>query len=77
MIGERNYVTFCDGDKRKIIAKGKLDYPSPLFLNIVLLVDGFTVNLISISQLCIGFHSMKCTFIDKQHTQLMNGYASS
>ena len=47
-----SYVTFGDGAKGKIKGIGKLARTCSLFLDDVLLVEGLTANLISISQLC-------------------------
>ncbi|GAA0156043.1 hypothetical protein LIER_13627 [Lithospermum erythrorhizon] len=47
-----NYVTFGGGAKGKITGKGTLKVEGLPDLQDVLLVDGLTVNLISISQLC-------------------------
>lgn len=45
------YFTFDDGSKGKLIGNWKLDYPSIPCIDDVLLVDGFTTNIMSISQL--------------------------
>jgi hypothetical protein len=47
-----SYVTFGDGAKGKIKGIGKLNGPELPNLDNVLLVEGLTANLISISQLC-------------------------
>src|ERR1044072_126723 len=47
-----SYVTFSDGAKGKIKGIGKLCRAGSPHLDDVLLVDGLTANLISISQLC-------------------------
>ncbi|GAA0142668.1 hypothetical protein LIER_03512 [Lithospermum erythrorhizon] len=47
-----DHVTFGNGDKGKIIGKGKLNLDGFPHLTDVLLVEGLTANLISISQLC-------------------------
>jgi hypothetical protein len=47
-----SYVTFEDGAKGKIKGIGKLVSPDLPYLDNVLLVEGLTANLISISQLC-------------------------
>lgn len=63
MTGEKNYITylkfegfgqvcFSDGVTQNIVGKGKLKYPGFPPLEDVLLVDGLSTNLISISQLC-------------------------
>lgn len=66
-----NYVTFVNGAKGKIIGKGKIDYHGIPFFNHVLLVNGITTNLISISQLydqdlCVKFNSVECIIIYKK-----------
>lgn len=76
------YVLSGDGSKGKIISKRKLDYPGLPCLNGVLLVDGITSNLISISKLCnrylyANFNRAECTVIHKHHAQLMKGSNST
>lgn len=81
MTGEKNYlkllkpcsnrnVTFCDGDKIKILGKGKMDYPGIPSLDDVLLVECFTKIIISISQLCnqelcVNYNCSECIVTNK------------
>jgi hypothetical protein len=64
-------VIFGDGDKGRIKGIGKLSNPNPLCLDNVLLVEGLTANLISISQLCeqgsnVHFNNSECTILNGQ-----------
>lgn len=93
MIGEKNYlkgvkaysnsyVTLCNGDKGNIIEKGEMDYLCLPCLDDVLLVKGFTINLISMSQLCdqylcVNFNSSECSVTKKHLEQIMKGNISS
>lgn len=59
------YVTFGDGVKGRIKGIGKLVYLGLPSLENVMLVEGLTANLISISQLCdkglkVRFNKSKC-----------------
>lgn len=47
-----NYISFGDGSRGKIVGKCQLDYLALPYHDDVLLVNGLTANLISISQLC-------------------------
>lgn len=63
------YVVDCA--KGNIIGKRNLDYPCITFLNDVILVDGFTANVISINQLfyqdlCVKFDNMEWIIRDEQ-----------
>lgn len=49
-----SYVTLGDGVKDKIVGKRKMDYPDLPSLDGVLLVEGLTTNLISISHCVIN-----------------------
>lgn len=65
-----SFVTFGDGSKGKIIRTRKLDYPSLPRLDDVLLVEGLTTNIISISQLydqelCVNINHYECIVINK------------
>ncbi|KAK2363199.1 gag-protease polyprotein [Trifolium repens] len=64
-------VTFGDGAKGRIKGIGKLRDPSLPYLDKVLLVEGLTTNLISISQLCeqgldVYFSNSECIIADDQ-----------
>ncbi|KAK2356066.1 gag-protease polyprotein [Trifolium repens] len=82
MTGDKNYlkelrpcskgsVTFGDGAKGRIKGISKLRDPSLPYLDKVLLVEGLTTNLISISQLCeqgldVYFSNSGCIIADDQ-----------
>ncbi|KAK2368373.1 gag-protease polyprotein [Trifolium repens] len=64
-------VTFGDGAKGRIKGIGKLGDPSLPYLDKVLLVEGLTTNLISISQLCekgldVYFSNSECIIANDQ-----------
>jgi ribosomal protein S14 len=64
-------VTFGDGAKGRIKGIGKLRDPSLPYLDKVLLVEGLTTNLISISQLCeqgldVYFNNSECIIANNQ-----------
>ena len=65
-----SYVTFGDGAKRKIKGIGKLVRTGSPLLDDVLLVEGLTANMISISQLCdqgleVRFSKEECLVISE------------
>lgn len=71
-----SYVTFCDGAKGIINGTGKMVSPSLPCLNDMLLVEGLTTNLISISQLCdqgfnVNFSKSECIVTNKDQEVLM------
>ncbi|TYK26872.1 F5J5.1 [Cucumis melo var. makuwa] len=71
-------VTFGDGAKEKIIAKGNIDKSNLPCLNEVRYVDGLKANLISISQLCdqgysVNFNNISCVVTDKNNQVFMSG----
>ena len=66
-----SYVTFGDGARGEIKGVGKLDCPGVPNLDGVLLVNGLTANLISISQLCdlgfkVNFTKSECLVINEE-----------
>ncbi|GAA0142952.1 hypothetical protein LIER_03742 [Lithospermum erythrorhizon] len=72
-----DHVTFGDGGKRKIIGKRKLNVDGLPHLTDVLLVEGLTTNLISISQLCndgmkVLFGKEGCTVNDSCEKTVMH-----
>lgn len=76
------HVTFSDGDKGKVIGKGRLKYPRLPIFKEVILVEGLTANLISISQLCnqgvsVNFSKDKCTVTNSNNTVVMSRMCSS
>ncbi|PNX99239.1 gag-pol polyprotein, partial [Trifolium pratense] len=75
-----SYVTFGDGAKGKIKGIGKLSGPDLPSLDNVLLVEGLTANLISISQLCdqglnVSFNNSECIVSNKDQ-EVMKGSRS-
>ncbi|XP_057432497.1 uncharacterized protein LOC130725270 [Lotus japonicus] len=76
-----SYVTFGDGAKGKIKGSGKLVSSGSPGLDDVLLVEGLTANLISISQLCdqdfdVSFNKTACRVIDSNGEVVMRGTRS-
>ena len=73
-----SHVTFCNGEKGKILGSSNLidnDLPN---MNNVLLVKRLTFNLISISQLCdqgmtVRFSKFECIMTDEKDEVLMKG----
>lgn len=67
-----NYVTFNEGANGKTVGKVKVDYLGVPCLNGVLLVDGLTTHLISISKICdqdlyVKYNRVECIATDKNH----------
>lgn len=76
------YVTFDYRAKGIIVGKGNLDYPGLPSLDVVLIVEGLTANLISIRQLCdqelsFNLNHSKRTFTYKRMEKIMKGTISS
>ncbi|KAA0045248.1 gag-pol polyprotein [Cucumis melo var. makuwa] len=72
------HVTFGDGAKGKIIAKGNIDKSNLPCLNEVRYVDELEANLMSISQLCdqgynVNINNTGCVVTDKNNQVFMNG----
>ncbi|KAA0042995.1 gag-pol polyprotein [Cucumis melo var. makuwa] len=72
------HVTFGDGAKGKIIAKGNIDKDDLSRLNDVRYVDGLKANLINISQLCdqgykVSFDDIGCVVLNKENQICMSG----
>ncbi|KAA0037651.1 gag-pol polyprotein [Cucumis melo var. makuwa] len=72
------HVTFGDGAKGKIIAKGNIDKSNLPCLNEVRYVDGVKANLISVSQLCdqgysVNFNNNGSVVTDKNNQVFMSG----
>ncbi|KAA0066731.1 gag-pol polyprotein [Cucumis melo var. makuwa] len=72
------HVTFEDGAKARIIAKGNIDKSNLPYLNDVRYMDGLKANLISISQLCdqgysVNFNNTGCVVTDKNNQVFMSG----
>ncbi|XP_057444286.1 uncharacterized protein LOC130736472 [Lotus japonicus] len=77
----KSFVTFGDGAKGKIRGIGKLSDTGSPNLDDVLLVEGLTANLISISQLCdqglkVVFKQSGCVVKNKNKDVLMRGARS-
>ena len=71
-------VTFGDGAKENIIAKGNIHKDDLPRLNDVRYVDGLKVNLISISQLFdqgykVSFHDISSVVMNKENPMCMSG----
>ena len=76
-----SYLTFCDGAKGKIKGIGKLVRSGSPCLDDVLLVEGLTANMISISQLCdqgliMNFNKSECLVVSSNQEVLMRGARS-
>ncbi|KAA0046483.1 gag-pol polyprotein [Cucumis melo var. makuwa] len=73
-----SHVTFGDGAKGKIIAKGNIDKSNLPCLNEVRYVDGLNANLSSVSRLCdqgynVNFNNTCCIVTDKNNQVFMSG----
>lgn len=76
-----NRVAFSDGSRVEVRGQGIMNGQVQPSLGMVHLVDGLTVNLISISQLCddgldVTFTKNICTAIDKQGAVRLEGQKS-
>ncbi|TYK25843.1 gag-pol polyprotein [Cucumis melo var. makuwa] len=72
------HVTFGDGARGRIIAKGNIDKNNLPCLNDVRYVDGLKANLINVSQLCnqgysVNFSKASCIIVDEDNRVLMSG----
>ncbi|CAM8951089.1 unnamed protein product [Rhodiola kirilowii] len=77
-----HHVTFGDGKRARVLAKGTLNVPGMPHLDDVYWVDGLKANLISISQLCDGrnqvqFTRNSCQVYDKHGVCVMEGDPAS
>ncbi|XP_024196528.1 uncharacterized protein LOC112199798 [Rosa chinensis] len=75
-------VTFGDGRKAKILARGTINTPGIPNLKNVLYVEGLTANLISVSHLTddyedVWFNRQRCVILDKKGENIMRGKRSS
>ncbi|GAA0170204.1 hypothetical protein LIER_24514 [Lithospermum erythrorhizon] len=73
-----HYVIFGGGEKGKIIGKGSLNVAGLPNLEDVVLVEGLTANLISISQLCdngmkVAFNKETCSVNNESDNLIMQG----
>lgn len=76
-----SYINFDNGVRGRIKGICKLVSPGFPCLDVVLLVEGLTTNLISISQLCdyglnVSYKKSKCIVSRKDQEVLMNGSRS-
>lgn len=72
------HVTFGDGAKGSILAKGNIVKQDLPRLNDIKYVEGLTTKLISVCQLCdqdytVNFSKEDCTMTDHYNSILMNG----
>ena len=72
------HVTFRDGARGRIIAKGNIAKDNLPCLNDVRYVNDLKANLISVSQLCdqgnsVNFSKDSCVVVNKDNHVLMNG----
>ncbi|KAM5570153.1 hypothetical protein ABKV19_017253, partial [Rosa sericea] len=74
-------VTFGDGRKAKILARGTVNTPGVPNLKNVLYVEGLTANLISVSHLAddyedVWFNKQRCVILNKKGEGIMGGKRS-
>ena len=74
----KSYVKFRDGGNEIVAGKGQLNFSGLLTLYNVLLVEGLTANLFSISQLCdqdmiMNLSKTSCVVGNKDATIMMKG----
>ncbi|CAM8911493.1 unnamed protein product [Rhodiola kirilowii] len=77
-VEQMRFVTFADGRKSRVIGCGTLKVPDLPALEDTLLVDGLTMNLISISQLCdnghyVSFSRDSCLVLNEHGDSVMKG----
>ncbi|CAM8999003.1 unnamed protein product [Rhodiola kirilowii] len=77
-VEKMQFVTFADGRKSQVIGCGTLKVPDLPALEDTLLVEGLTMNLISISQLCdnghyVSFSRASCLVLDENGNSVMKG----
>ncbi|CAM8934614.1 unnamed protein product [Rhodiola kirilowii] len=77
-VEQMRFVTFADGRKSQVIGCGTLKVPDLLTLEDTLLVEGLTMNLISISQLCdhghyVSFSRDSCLILNENGESVMKG----
>ncbi|GAA0151318.1 hypothetical protein LIER_10061 [Lithospermum erythrorhizon] len=77
-----DHVTFGDGGRGRIVGKCQLCVDGLPYLDDVLLVEGLTVNLISISKLCddgmkVFFNKDGCTVNNSCDETIMKGVSST
>ncbi|CAM8990908.1 unnamed protein product [Rhodiola kirilowii] len=77
-VEQMRFVTFADGRKSQVIGCGTLKVPDLPALEDTLLVEGLTMNLISISQLCdhghyVSFSRDSCLVLNENGESVMKG----
>ncbi|CAM8923724.1 unnamed protein product [Rhodiola kirilowii] len=77
-VEQMRFVTFANGRKSRVIGCGTLKVPDLPALEDTLLVDGLTMNLISISQLCdnghyVSFSRDSCLVLNEHGDSVMKG----
>ncbi|CAM8899906.1 unnamed protein product [Rhodiola kirilowii] len=77
-VDQMRFVTFADGRKSQVIGCGTLKVPDLPALEDTLLVEGLTMNLISISQLCdhghyVSFSRDSCLVLNENGESVMKG----
>ncbi|CAM8997743.1 unnamed protein product [Rhodiola kirilowii] len=77
-VEKMQFITFADGRKGQVIGCGTLKVPDLPELEDTLLVEGLTMNLISISQLCVNGHYVSfsrdsCLVLDTNGCSVMRG----
>ncbi|CAM8969337.1 unnamed protein product [Rhodiola kirilowii] len=77
-VEQMRFVTFADGRKSRVIGCGTLKVPDLPALEDTLLVEGLTMNLISISQLCdnghyVSFSRDSCLVLNENGDSVMKG----
>ena len=72
---------FGDDGKARVLGSGSLKIPGLTKLKNLLLVEGLTINLISVSQICdevlIQFTKDKCIVYNRNHCRIMKGERTS
>ncbi|CAM8997154.1 unnamed protein product [Rhodiola kirilowii] len=77
-VEQMRFVTFADGRKSQVIGCGTLKVPDLPALEDTLLVEGLTMNLISISQLCdnghyVSFSRDSCLVLNENGDSVIKG----
>ncbi|CAM8997375.1 unnamed protein product [Rhodiola kirilowii] len=77
-VEKMRFITFADGRKGRVIGCGTLKVPDLPALEDTLLVEGLTMNLISISQLCdnghyVSFSRDSCLVLNENGDSVMKG----
>lgn len=77
----KGYVTFRDSKRGRIKGIGNMVIPLLPCLNEVLVIEGLTTNLISISQICdqgfkVSSNKDECVATNKEHKEMIKGSRS-